>query len=329
MAAVALLVLALLIILVESVEEPSVGGPENEFISQAKRAKKIHNVERKKVNTTSTKGHKGKIKFVPYEVDFKQLHATKNQSLVEVLERLDVFVYFITGQKRLKHLSHFVEQLGLGERFEFVPYFDKRILANNATARKIYVEEGIISQRMMTRANFGAIGCGLSHIKILRKFLTSDHKIAVIFEDDVIPGAAYQMPHDFNTARTALMQQLEVPAREWNLQHLGFCYEYCDGSVDGGTMDRMGTRCYTLEREAAGRGEIFTRSVKPLCTHALAFDRAAASVIAGPAHKLTENYDGQIVNAACAYSLRMIRPHRPIFDQVCVRIIKKAPLIPP
>ena len=55
--------------------------------------------------------------------------------------------------------------------------------------------------------------------------------------------------------------------------------------------------------------------MRPLCTHALIFDRVAAQILVNNFYPVKDAYDNYITDTACRFDLKAIRPSQPIFTQ--------------
>ena len=107
----------------------------------------------------------------------------------------------------------------------------------------------------------------------------------------------------------ALARLLEVPKREWNIQYPGFCFELCV------KCDDTCAHCVNLEKSHGAANVHYAPAMRPLCTHALIFDRVAAQVLVNNFYPVHDAYDNYITDTACRYDLKAIRPSVPIFTQ--------------
>jgi glycosyl transferase, family 25 len=135
------------------------------------------------------------------------------------------------------------------------------------------------------KTNFGAIGCYLSHLKALQLFLDSNHRYAIIAEDDASPVSNL----------TEILESAIQHQSTWDILRLcGFhdphAHEYVHliGEYHLAVcMTRLcGTACYVVTRHAA---EVLLKCLDPMCLpydHALdrewAFGLRAAAVVPLP-----------------------------------------------
>ena len=102
--------------------------------------------------------------------------------------------------------------------------------------------------------NSGRIACHLGHLEILRLFLKSEAKYALIFEDDLslTPGKIYEQKRKLRTI-------LDNIPKDAQIVYLSYCHELCNL-----------TQPYN---------DIFTRAVRPLCRHIYLVSRKGARII--------------------------------------------------
>jgi hypothetical protein len=211
--------------------------------------------------------------FFSFNVGLKQpiFERGARTTLIQTFEdtRAGVYVVASTDEKRLRHIHKFIADMGLTKFTEYHEQMDKKLFFKPNFAARL-VANGTIDKVMSTRRNaVGIFACSFSHRKLLESFMRSNDDIAVIFEDDVI-----QAPNTtVADAQIALSRMLQVPKRQWNIQYPGFCFELCV------KCDNTCAHCTNLERFRGQSGSVYAPAMRPLCTHALIFDRVAAAIL--------------------------------------------------
>ena len=234
--------------------------------------------------------------------DKKELKRIQSQAAQKLLDEtlqdvnVGVFVIDSASEQRKKHVRSFLSSVGLANRATYYPQVDKFLFLKPNYAKKL-VDNGQIDKVMSTRrAAAGIFGCSFSHKKVLDGFLKSNHEVAILFEDDVVPSINSSIAE----TQINLSKQLRIPRREWNIQYIGFCFELCVKCVDDCH------RCINLERFNGARGTIYAPAMRPLCTHALVFDRVTATILVNNFFPIHDAYDNYITDTACRFDLKAI-----------------------
>lgn len=101
-----------------------------------------------------------------------------------ILDKLMSFdIYLVSLEKDTKR-RNFLENrfLNFYNSFKYYPAIDGRLLLSKEYYEKILINFKK-NKKLMSP---GEVGCTLSHISVLSKFLESDSKYALVFEDDII-----------------------------------------------------------------------------------------------------------------------------------------------
>jgi len=82
-------------------------------------------------------------------------------------------------------------------------------------------------------------------------------------------------------------------------QYPGYCFELCV------KCDETCSRCLNLEKTHGAVDAHYGPAMRPLCTHALIFDRVAAQVIVNNFYPVKDAYDNFITDTACRFDLKV------------------------
>ena len=129
----------------------------------------------------------------------------------------DYLVYCIALDARRPHAKAFAESLGYHDCI-----FPPIVLRDNLRYRDL-VAEGVVTSWMgmpypSSKGYMGKVACSLSHANVLRAFLASGKKAALVLEDD------NRIPADPAQTRARLEAFLQVPY--WKFLNLSPCF--CD-----------------------------------------------------------------------------------------------------
>lgn len=236
-----------------------------------------------------------------------RLRQGARETLDDVLTMTKSGVYVISSpdEKRTAHVQNFLEDMGLMSRTEFFPQTDKNKFHNGKFTERLIKAKQIDKIMAGRRAAAGVFACSFSHKTLLDAFLKSNNEIAIIFEDDVVQMENATIAH----TQKQLARLLSIPKREWNIQYPGFCFELCQ------KCDDTCARCLNLEHFHGSSNPLYAPAMRPLCTHALIFDRVAAQILVNNFYPVHDAYDNYITDTACRFDLKAIRPSVPIFTQ--------------
>ncbi len=133
---------------------------------------------------------------------------------------------------------------------QIIPAVDGR--HRHATDFDIY-DEGAAITRHGRALIGGEVGCYLSHIAAIDAFLASNSQFALVLEDDAT------IPLDAKTFVSALIDQIEISAPDWDIIHLS------------NTRSDFARDCFKIEGHLVRRSYFF-----PMVTTALIWSRQGA-----------------------------------------------------
>jgi len=119
---------------------------------------------------------------------------------------------------------------------------------------KYSLKEDVSEKSEKKPVNTGRIACHLGHLKILKLFLQSSDKYALIIEDDsyISWGESYDRKYKLRT----ILENIPPDAQ---IVYLSYCHEFCDF-------------VHTYN-------DIFSHAVRPLCRHFYLVSREGAKII--------------------------------------------------
>ena len=189
------------------------------------------------------------------------LNLIRSRESYNYLTRNKIQVYVLYIPKRFNTIKKVMEKMDLH------PIYVQGLDKNNLTLESS-LQQGIIHTNWYDYSikdtttenskkkpvNLGRIACHLGHLKILKLFLKSSAKYALIFEDDVYftPGKIYDRKYKLKT----ILENIPPDAQ---IVYLSYCYEFCDL-----------TRTYN---------DIFIHAVRPLCRHIYLVSREGPQII--------------------------------------------------
>ena len=151
-------------------------------------------------------------------------------------------MYVLYIPKREKYIKDIMNKLNFNP--EHVKGPDKNKL-NLEQLKK----DGFINNR---KIKDGQIACALGHLDILNKFLKTNKKYALIFEDDI-------KIDDYNEKSTKIKKLINNIPADADIVYFGYCFENCSNKYK--------------------YNEYFNKSVKPGCTHLYLVSRNGANKI--------------------------------------------------
>ena len=117
--------------------------------------------------------------------------------------------------------------------------------------------------------NTGRIACHLGHINILKQFLNSNNKYALIFEDDI-------QIKNINNLSIKLNNIMNNIPNDADIVYLSYCYEHCK------LLKKYNDLFYIAER--------------PLCRHSYAVSKKGAQIIINKTLPMNEPGDRMLAN---------------------------------
>ena len=121
-------------------------------------------------------------------------------------------MYLLYVPKREQYIKDVMKKMKLNP--EFVQGPDKNKLDLEQLKKDKIIEKN-------TKLSKGEIACYLGHLKILKKFVESDYKYALIFEDDV------KLPNNIDETYEKIKYSINNIPENTNLLYLGFYWEVC------------------------------------------------------------------------------------------------------
>ena len=172
-------------------------------------------------------------------------------SLHGAVGRSTTACYVINLQKRAERVNDFLKHYHrsdlhdtLGLPVQVVPAFDGRKLDVQSLVtpkawREIQATERNGRRQGHSQLTRGAVGCYMSHLDCLRRFLATDKQYALIFEDDAVLmfRIGHAIQHTMDTARTG-----------WDVLLLGY---WCTACTAGSAAAWWGLQGYMVTREGA------------------------------------------------------------------------------
>tara|TARA_B100001769_G_C21971479_1_gene522572 strand:- start:132 stop:920 length:789 start_codon:yes stop_codon:yes gene_type:complete len=155
-------------------------------------------------------------------------------------------MYVLYIPKREKYIKDIMNKLNFNP--EHVKGPDKNKL-NLEQLKK----DGFISNK---KIRDGIIACALGHHDILNKFLKTNKKYALIFEDDIFIPQEKNKQIEISTKIKNLINNIPIDA---DIVYFGYCFENC-------------SKKYKYN-------EYFNKSVRPSCTHLYFVSRKGANKI--------------------------------------------------
>nr|QFG74588.1 MAG: hypothetical protein [Megaviridae environmental sample] len=186
-----------------------------------------------------------------------------NTPLLDI-KNTDVYVLYIP--KREIYIKNIINKLFLN------PKYIRGVNKNELNKEKL-IKNGIISKYWdeSQKFNLGRTACHIGHISILERFLSTDKKYALIYEDDIKVNLS-----NINTLKYKIKIILKNIPSDADIVYLSFCWEECD------KMERVNS--------------IFYKSYKPLCRHHYLVSQNGARIILNNTKLLKAPGDNTISN---------------------------------
>jgi len=150
-------------------------------------------------------------------------------------------MYVLYVPKREKYIKDIMKKMKLNPEFVKGPdktKLDLEQLKNN----------GIIAKD--TKKSIGILACYLGHLNILKKFVKSDYKYALIFEDDI------KLPDNVDENYKKIKYSINNIPENTNLLYLGFYKEDCKKLIKYNSIYNIpyypsGTHSYLVDKKMA------------------------------------------------------------------------------
>lgn len=194
------------------------------------------------------------------------------------LDSLVDSIYIITIPKRRERIER------IAQRMKIRPTIYKAV----EKARLGPAEFKLVHPDYYKPRHHGRIACHLSHMGVLKDFLSTSHKTCLIFEDDI------QTPSDLVKAATIFKGCMDTLPEAWDILYLGRCHDYC--------------------RLATSVSEYLIKSY-PLCRHAYVVSRKGARKLLTYTIPMWHNGDQMYLKLIQAGRLSAYSSKEPLFFQ--------------
>jgi len=190
---------------------------------------------------------------------------TENFILHNNLDHTQSYVLYIP--KRIDYIKNVMNKIGLEPKYIQGPLKDK-------VDREKLFKEGMLSKKyydMKKKEEKGEVAVFLGHVSILKEFLKSDNKYALIFEDDIFLPKKEEEQKEMGKKIKHLINNLPHDAE---ITYFGYCFEDCK-------------KAKPYERNP----ELFNHAVVPVCLHSYLVSREGARKLLDLIVPLTEGLD--------------------------------------
>ena len=180
--------------------------------------------------------------------------------------------YVLYIPKRKKYIKDVMNKIGLEPKYIQGPLKDK-------VDREKLFKEGMLSKKyydMNKKEEKGEVAVFLGHVSILKEFLKSDNKYALIFEDDIFLPKKKEEQKEMGKKIKHLINNLPHDAE---MTYFGYCFEDCK-------------KAKPYERNP----ELFNHAVVPVCLHSYLVSREGARKLLDLIIPLTEGLDVAILH---------------------------------
>lgn len=178
----------------------------------------------------------------------------------------DVDVYALYIPKREVYIMENLNKIFLNSKF--FKGFNKNDLNEDELVKNEYISK---EWTLDPKFNFGRVACHMGHIAILKTFLETDQKYALILEDDI-----YIDLSKLNYYRNRLSYILNNIPPNAQIVYLSFCWEKCS------------------KLKQYDEKNIFLKSYRPLCRHIYLVSRDGARIIINNTKNLKKPGDNTI-----------------------------------
>jgi GR25 family glycosyltransferase involved in LPS biosynthesis len=185
---------------------------------------------------------------------------SSKKNIKEGFNELSVSSYVLFIPKRLQSITNTMNGLGISPNYIQGPdknLFSLEKLTEEGIIRKDWYKYSIENKHKKygkKKVNTGRVACHLGHLKIMEKFLKTDSKYALIFEDDL-----HISPSQYDDIAIKIRHILENIPKDAQVVYLSYCWELCSLTTK--------------------YNELFTNAVRPLCRHMYMVSREGAKII--------------------------------------------------
>ena len=175
-------------------------------------------------------------------------HPYHNEPTI-INKNVDVYALYIP--KRETYIKENLNKIFLNTIF--FKGFNKNDLNEDELVKDEYISK---EWTLDPKFNFGRVACHMGHLAILKTFLESEQKYALILEDDI-----YIDLSKLNYYRNRIAYILNNIPSDAQIVYLSFCWEHC------------------AKLKPYDKKNIFLKSFKPLCRHIYFVSREGARII--------------------------------------------------
>tara|TARA_Y100001970_G_scaffold293968_1_gene445198 strand:+ start:10207 stop:11037 length:831 start_codon:yes stop_codon:yes gene_type:complete len=190
---------------------------------------------------------------------------TENFILHNNLAHTQSYVLYIP--KREKYIKDVMNKIDIDAKYILGPPKDK-------VDREKLFKEGMLSKTyydMNKKEERGEVAVFLGHVSILKEFLKSNNKYALIFEDDIFLPKKEEEQKEMGKKIKHLIKNIPEEA---DMVYFGYCFEDCKKA-----------------KPYKGNPELFNHAVVPVCLHSYLVSREGAKKLLDLVIPLTEGID--------------------------------------
>jgi GR25 family glycosyltransferase involved in LPS biosynthesis len=194
----------------------------------------------------------------------------ENFTLHNNLEQAQSYVLYIP--KREKYIKNVMNKIGIDAKYILGPPKDK-------VNREKLFKEGMLSKKyydMNKKEEKGEVAVFLGHVSILKEFLKSNNKYALIFEDDIFLPKKQEEQKVMGKKISNLIKNIPEEA---DMVYFGYCFEDCKKA-----------------KPYKGNPKLFNHAVVPVCLHSYLVSRKGARKLLDLVIPLTEGIDVAILH---------------------------------
>lgn len=180
--------------------------------------------------------------------------------------------YVLYIPKREKYIKNVMSKIGLNPQYILGPPKD------DVDREKLY-KEGIISKVYYDKnkkEEKGEVAVYLGHISILKEFLNSDNKFALIFEDDIFLPKKEKEQKELGLKINHLIDNLPDDA---DMVYFGYCFEDCKKA-----------------KPYKNNPKLFNHAINPVCLHSYLVSREGARKLLKMIVPITQGIDVVILH---------------------------------
>ena len=154
----------------------------------------------------------------------------------------DFTYYTLYIPKRFKYIKNEMNKIKISPKYIRGPDKNKlklqALIDDNIIKQKWY-SDTVNNTKYIKPYNNGRVACHLGHINILKEFLKTSEKYAIIFEDDI--------KFKDNEIKNKIKTIINNIPEDTDILYFSYCFEYCD--------------------KVQKINNIFSKAYRPLCRH--------------------------------------------------------------